>query len=89
MLNQKEFCYNSAKLSPSATQSEPKRGKNVTFSCSEQTRPKYVENYNIIVVFCQDLVQGSICFFNFMLKQTMLKQKQFCYNCAMLSPDDI
>ena len=22
----------------------------------------YLENYNIIVAFCQDLVQGSICF---------------------------
>ena len=37
-------------------------GKNVTFSCSEQTRPKYLENYNIIVALCQDLVQGLICF---------------------------
>ena len=44
------------------TSDQRAREKNVTFSCSEQTRPKYLENYNIIVAFCQDLVQGSICF---------------------------
>ena len=44
------------------TSDQRAKGKNVTFSCSEQTRPKYLENYNIIVAFCQDLVQGLICF---------------------------
>ena len=44
------------------TSDQRAREKNVAFSCSEQTRPKYLENYNIIVAVCQDLVQGSIFF---------------------------
>ena len=44
------------------TSDQRAREKKCNISCSEQTRPKYLENYNNIVAFRQDLVQGSICF---------------------------